>query len=350
MSTATSTGAGSSAPPSSSSPWIVKPDAAILSTKMTGKAARPEDCNLVLFHGSGCPDGFTAAFAAWKLLGDRAEYVGMEHGPNAKDKLPSVAGKHVVIADYCFARDVMDKIKAEAASFIVLDHHASAQKELVGFSEAHMVFEMKQSGATLAWNYFHPETEVPLLFRYIEDKDIWRWAYKGSEAFSAAFGTVEYDFAVFDKLLASGEAGVEALIERGSAILAYKNGVRDSHVKRAAPCSLKIAPQYVGLIVNGSTQASEIGNAMCGVPGVQFGAIWSYDHRSRSIYVSLRSDSDEVDVSAIAKAMGGGGHKRAAGFTYLGKNIEDLLVDPAPTLPSSAAASAEGASAGAGGK
>jgi phosphoesterase RecJ-like protein len=37
--------------------------------------------------------------------------------------------------------------------------------------------------------------------------------------------------------------------------------------------------------------------------------------------VSLRSNDDRVDVSAIARAMGGGGHRQAAGFsTAMGRD------------------------------
>ena len=39
---------------------------------------------------------------------------------------------------------------------------------------------------------------------------------------------------------------------------------------------------------------------------------------------SLRSNSDEVDISKIAENYGGGGHKRAAGFFYEGNIIEDV--------------------------
>jgi oligoribonuclease NrnB/cAMP/cGMP phosphodiesterase (DHH superfamily) len=201
----------------------------------------------------------------------------------------------------------------------------------------------RPSTGTLTWDFFHGRgsgtsfshsagPHPPLLFRYLEDKDIWRWALRDSEAFSAGFGTVKFEFAVFDALLARGEAGVDEIIERGRAILEYKNGVRDSHVKRAVACRLRAAPQFRALIVNGSTIASEVGHAMCEQPGVQVGVIWTYDHKTRSIYVSLRSDSDDVDVSAIAKGLGGGGHKRAAGFTYLGASIEDLLL-PAEEAP-----------------
>ncbi len=37
---------------------------------------------------------------------------------------------------------------------------------------------------------------------------------------------------------------------------------------------------------------------------------------------SLRTTRDDVDVSAIAKALGGGGHKKAAGFTMPGRLVE----------------------------
>lgn len=133
---------GAPAKRSKMSEWIVKPAAVIISTDCSKKAAKPDDCNLVMYHGTGCPDGFAAAFAAWKRLGDKAQYVAMEHGPSAK--YPEAAGKHAVFVDYCPNRQIADKMKSEAASFIVLDHHASAQKELDGFSSDHQVFEMKQ--------------------------------------------------------------------------------------------------------------------------------------------------------------------------------------------------------------
>ncbi len=49
----------------------------------------------------------------------------------------------------------------------------------------------------------------------------------------------------------------------------------------------------------------------------------AYDHAKRHYYVSLRSDSDDVDVSVIAKSLGGGGHKRASGFTCA--SLADIL-------------------------
>jgi len=118
---------------------------------------------------------------------------------------------------------------------------------------------------------------------------------------------------------------LEKVIEKGRVILSYRNGVRDSHVSRAVSCRLAAAPQFQASIVCSSTLASEIGNSLCKA-GAQMGVVWMYDHKKKCYSVSLRSDSDDVNVSLIAKTLGGGGHPRASGFSYNGASIEDLLV------------------------
>ena len=47
--------------------------------------------------------------------------------------------------------------------------------------------------------------------------------------------------------------------------------------------------------------------------------------KTSDIYkVSLRSTSEEINVANVAKSFGGGGHKRAAGFSYEG-DIASLI-------------------------
>lgn len=302
--------------------WIVDPAASIVSTDCrTGKvASNPSATDLVVYH-KDCPDGFAAAFGAWKLLGDRAVYVAAAHGPQAPNDL-DVRGKHVVVVDYCFPRAVTQRMIGEAASFLVLDHHVSALAELADVDEGHKVMEMKQSGATLSWNYFHG-SDVPALLRYIEDKDIWRWALKDSKEFSAGFNP-SYDFSEWDAAFCGGEAAVLDIITKGKAILSYKETVIRAHVARAVPCTMKAAPAFRGMLVNASVMASEIGNALSTQPGVDFALMWWFDYETMTNVCSLRSASDAVDVAAMAKTLGGGGHKRASGFSFAGK-LEDVL-------------------------
>ena len=71
---------------------------------------------------------------------------------------------------------------------------------------------------------------------------------------------------------------------------------------------------------------SEIGSRLS--PSCDFAVIWYYDHNRRSIKVSLRSFYENIDVSEIASNFGGGGHKKASGFTLTGEsNIEDIFKD-----------------------
>lgn len=50
-----------------------------------------------------------------------------------------------------------------------------------------------------------------------------------------------------------------------------------------------------------------------------YAAILFFETPEGSIRASLRTEKDDVDVSEIAKLFGGGGHKKAAGFTIDGK-------------------------------
>ena len=57
--------------------------------------------------------------------------------------------------------------------------------------------------------------------------------------------------------------------------------------------------------------ASDVGHELANQSGT-FGLLWYINHEGKCL-CSLRSNGD-YDVSAIAKAFGGGGHRNAAGF------------------------------------
>lgn len=154
------------------------------------------------------------------------------------------------------------------------------------------------------------------------------WAHRDSRAFTAGWDSVPLEFGAWDAVLRAGEAGVEAVLARGRAVLEFKATQVDRAVSQAVLIRMRTPGygEWVGAVVNASVQASEIGNAICQrVPGAAFALIWNYDHASRVFRCSLRSDSDEVDVSALARVLGGGGHRRAAGFGHSGPSIEDLF-------------------------
>ena len=260
----------------------------------------PSSINVVIYH-KNCTDGFGAAYSAWKLLGNRAEYYPRLHG----EKPPDVKDKNVVILDFSFDNKTTKKLIKESNSLIVIDHHKSAMVELHDIPNTH--FDMTKSGAILSWEFFHPGKEPPKFIQYIQDRDLWKWELAYSKEFSAAFDMVPFDFEEFEKF--EDDSVFDDSVKRGSYILAYSKTV----VKKI--CENAVVRYYKDkktLVVNASHWMSEIGARLS--PECDFATIWFYDHKEKCVRVSLRSFHDNIDVSDIAKGFGGGGHRKAAGF------------------------------------
>ena len=266
----------------------------------------PSSVDCVIYHAN-CTDGFGAAFSAWKLLGNRAEYYPCTHGC----KPPDVKGKNVVILDFSFDNKTTKKLIKDANNLLVIDHHKSAMVELHDISNT--IFDMNKSGATMSWEVLQPGKEPPKFIQYITDRDLWRWELPYSKEFSAAFDMVPYQFEEFEKF--EDDSVFDDAIKRGSYILAYSKTV----IKKV--CDKAVLKKFKGknvYVVNSSHWMSEIGAKLS--PDCDFALIWYYDHDDQHTRVSLRSFHDHIDVSEIAKEFKGGGHRKAAGFT-LAKDI-----------------------------
>lgn len=269
------------------------------------------DC--VIYHAN-CTDGFGSAYAAWKLLGNRAVYYACSHG----NQPPDVTGKNVVILDFSFNNKTTKEMIEKADNLLVIDHHKSAMVELHDISNT--LFDMNKSGATLSWEWFHPGKEPPKFIQYITDRDLWRWELPYSKEFSAAFDMVPFEFEEFEKF--EDDSVFDDAVKRGSYILAYSKTVIKKVCDKAV--NKKIDGHHV-MVVNSSHWMSEIGAKLA--PDCDFALIWYYDHNVAAIKVSLRAFHDHVDVSEISKKFGGGGHKKAAGFVLKGKMIIDDIFD-----------------------
>ena len=264
---------------------------------MSDSPANPfsgHDPTVVLYHAD-CADGFGAAWALWKKYPD-AHYLPVEHGqrpPSGLDKA------HVVMVDFSYPREVIERLAESTASFRILDHHVTAQAALAGLPYAY--FDMKKSGAVLAWEWAHPEP-VPWLLQYIQDKDLWKWQLPESREINAALASYPFDFQVWDGLTQ------DTLEVEGRAIL-----------RREDVLITKIVEESILVDFEGETvpavyspvMTSQIGERLC--QGFPFCIIWH--QRDGRRYFSLRSKPGTVDVSAIAARHGGGGHVNAAGFS-----------------------------------
>eukprot|EP01128_Nolandella_sp_AFSM9_P005516 TRINITY_DN2667_c0_g1_i2.p1 TRINITY_DN2667_c0_g1~~TRINITY_DN2667_c0_g1_i2.p1 ORF type:complete len:305 (-),score=33.57 TRINITY_DN2667_c0_g1_i2:177-1070(-) len=269
---------------------------------------------LVLYHAH-CPDGFGAAFASWQVLGESARYLPCSYG----EAPPDVTGESVLVADFSFSPAQIQRMRESATAFVLLDHHKSAMKELA--HEAGCYFHLGKSGARLAWEYCQPAVPVPPLIAYVEDRDLWTWKLPQSVEFNLGLDARPRTFAAWAQCLESTE--VTRLIAAGSAIRSY----RDTLVARLAKSA--VTRRWQGLrvlVVNTALLVSETGNVLASRPSCDVALLWHFTAPPREFSVSLRSSGDDApDVGALAKLYGGGGHPRAAGFSYSGASIEELF-------------------------
>jgi oligoribonuclease NrnB/cAMP/cGMP phosphodiesterase (DHH superfamily) len=257
----------------------------------------------VIYHGD-CFDGFTAAWACWRTLGDSAEYMPMGYGtvPN----LAQFDGRNVYIVDFSFARPVILELKERARSLLVLDHHKTAEADLAGLDFC--VFDMSRSGAGIAWDIVS-QTPRPWLIDYVEDRDLWRFALPHSKEVNARIGVEPQAFENWDRL---ADMSIDRAREEGSGALLQIDAYVRAMVPQAAICVLggHTVPVVNAPFVSTSELVGELATKNDGLP---FAAGFFIRSDGKAQY-SLRSRGD-FDVSTVAKQFGGGGHRNAAGFT-----------------------------------
>lgn len=253
---------------------------------------------ICIYHGN-CADGFAAAWVVRRALGTIAFHAGVYQNPP-----PDVSGKRVVVVDFSYKRPVMEKMIAEADSVLVLDHHKTAEEDLRGLPG--VVFDMNKSGATLAWDHFFPADTPPKLLAHIEDRDLWRFALPRTREIQASLFSFPYDFDEWDRLM---EVDPNDLAKDGAAI-ERKHHKDVAELVAAYRYRMKIGGYDVPVANLPYTLTSDAGHLMA--IGEPFAACY-WDTPEGRVF-SLRSTDDGVDVSAIAKLYGGGGHRNASGF------------------------------------
>ena len=278
---------------------------------------------LVIYHGSGCPDGFASALAAWLFYAGRAEFLGLDHGEiKTVNDLPDCNGRAVYILDFSFGPDIMRAIDGRAAKLVLLDHHKSAAAALTGFvcrcGELH--FDMKKSGARLAWEFFQPGKPLPDLVRYVEDRDIWVWQFPESAGFLAALDMEPYDFARWSQIATFDQAQLVKFMARGQAMDEKFAKLAGDLAEDARPV---VFNGQSGLMVNApSVFHSLVGDTLAKKSG-SFALMWTF-HKSGVVKVGLRSRSG-FDCIPLAASMGGGGHAQACGFKMAVDRLPELL-------------------------
>ena len=261
---------------------------------------------IIIYHGD-CPDGFSGAWAASKKFGDEAEYIPVQHNEKVA---PGLTNKEIYFIDFVYPKKETDVLIAKNKRVTAIDHHATAEATVKMTQD--YVFSIENSGAVLAWRYFHPGKPVPRLLQYVEDQDIWKFSLPNTRAIASYLDAFDFSFAIWNKLAADFEDDeiLKDFVTKGSVILTYENHIAERLIKEnATQVEMDGHQAHVANVPH--EMASLIASIMI-KRGHPFLISW-IEEKDR-IHVSLRSDGS-IDVSKIALKFGGGGHKGAAGFS-----------------------------------
>jgi len=201
---------------------------------------------------------------------------------------------------------VLLEMAAKAKSIRVLDHHASAQRDLEGLDFC--TFDMNESGATLAWMALRPNDPMPLICQYVRDRDLWRWELENSKAINAWLGIAKRDFGYWAETSKMLALRTEAVASLGVAVLAHIDAYVESTAKNAR--AVRFCGYDVPFVNAPGMMASELIGRLADAAAFAVGFFQRADGKWQ---YSLRSRGD-FDVSTIAEQFGGGGHRQAAGF------------------------------------
>lgn len=278
---------------------------------------------LIIYHKID-PDGVGSALIAKMALGD-VEFYPTNYG---EEKVPIDLCKNrpVYMLDFSYDNEYTKKIVDVSIHTVIIDHHKSAEQELADLDTYPICatyFDMNKAAIKLTWDWFFIEY-APDIVEYIQDYDIWAKKLPNTEEVNIYIQskplTIDAFQALFDEFSKNGTASI---VEKGRSIISYKKAQINMHLQNSKIIDFM---GYSVPVVNCSSKhlVSELGHVMA--VGKPFSVSWHYNHQTDTFTLSFRSDNG-VDVSEIAKMLGGGGHKNAAGTEIDFETFRTLILE-----------------------
>lgn len=269
---------------------------------------------LVIYHAH-CTDGIAAAWCFYNEFGDSMDYFPGVYGA----PVPDIVDRDVYLVDFSYKRDKMSDICKFANKVVVLDHHKTAIEDLDLLDLEYPNLDLswcttRKSGAGLAWGYVYGERPMPPFLAHVQDRDLWNFELPLTKEIIRGATNEPLTIELIDVYMQMSDTDLKPIAALGKNILISEMTLMKGILKE---CTREIefdnGGSFVSLPCVNAPGAlfSEMGNLL---GKTSLGVAMYYDTKSHRVF-GLRSNKEHgIDVSAIAKAYGGGGHKNAAGF------------------------------------
>lgn len=304
-------------------------------------------------------DGKAAAFCVYAWVGINDNYrpnLGGDYPDNFieidyRDRLPIESirpNEQIWIVDFSIKPEEMVELLKITNNVTWIDHHKTAIEKYSDFPhEINGVRRDGEAGCVLTWKYIHwysdrvypfpistwgdrerelsVEIPVPRMIELVGDRDIWAWKY-GKETKDFTAGSQLYDTnpssdfwwkCMEHELKLLPHTGNAAAKKRGKVFWNRVLSEGDT-INRYMDASDEALNEWMGYetTFNGlncwAINRGRVSSASLGGRTGKYDAVMTYFHDGNNFTVTIYSE--KVDASEIAKGMGGGGHRGAAGF------------------------------------
>ena len=315
---------------------------------------------------------------------EKVEYIPTQYG---KDKILNfekmVNFDFLLFIDFCpSVMEILELFENGNKNIHIFDHHLTQiikimdnDKEVNSLSKKYpgfkYYFDNTKAGCGIAYDQFIDESllendqirKLAFASNYAEDRDLWKWDLENSKEINAGFDILmnsleikhnpeawyqilmdrnhpekmenllnkypEIDFSKFHT-----DSGFKQVVENlGVSKIRYDKAYIDKIVNAATKGKIpKININGIEMFVlNNSYLISEVGNALTqfDYPSCQWFVIHEVKDgllKEPELILSFRSNEDLPDVSMVATALGGGGHRNACGATLSIDQLKDLLI------------------------
>ena len=242
------------------------------------------------------------------------------------------------ITDISVNKEIADKLLSVSDKVILLDHHKTAlwlneypfalvqvEDESVG----------KMCGAYLFYEYlkknheeFNDTLALKLFVKYVRMYDTWEWKEKYNNIIPKRLNDLMYmdgpnEF--IDKMIYRLGNNLAIFDDTDLMKLQIEQTYINSYIAQKDESLIvndDLFPEYTVGITFADKYISELGNRLCELhPELDFVVLINMS----TLTVSYRTVKDNLDLSAIAKGFGGGGHPKASGSRFDASIVNDML-------------------------
>ena len=226
----------------------------------------------------------------------------------------------VYLVDLSFPLAAMEELKSVFGDrFIWIDHHKSAINELEHL-ELPGLRNANTAACELCWEYLYGDTPKPLLLEYVGAYDIWNKTKFAWDDVLAVKYWVEAAIKNNPKNI-KFDVNIEDAIKIGNYIRDYID------IKNKEACDTMMFEASIQgfntICLNTNYRSSETFKSRFSYDN--FDIMLIFFHNGKSANFSIYSTKPNVDCSVIAKSLGGGGHKGAAGFILDNTSFTNFL-------------------------